>query len=251
MRPGKLVASALVEWFVLGALFVALSFLFPEPLLVPARSAASFLINLASVYIPLLAIQFLLVVVALSARRTNDLADRLSGKTDWLDATRLAFGLPLAATKISFDDWLDLQVIARQSEVINRLFYYPLCALLLIVLARMRIFDAWATPTALMLVFAVSFAYLIVSGLRLRYTAERLRTNALRALGSTLIRLEGDTSCGKELAAQCRALIEQIHQLDRGAFQPFSRQPLVRAVLALAGGISGAALIEYAALAGL
>ena len=103
------------------------------------------------------------------------------------------------------------------------------------------------------LVLGFCFVYLIVSAVSLRLSAERARKRALAALRGTLIRLQGvaqdDAPPVKHLVDQCRSLIEQTEKLHRGAFSPFTQQPLVRGILALAGGISGAALFEYASAA--
>jgi hypothetical protein len=101
-----------------------------------------------------------------------------------------------------------------------------------------------------MLVMGLAFGYLIVAAMLLRNTAEAARTNALRALERKLIVLQGNPlPAAAPLAAQCRTLIDQVQKLSRGAFSPFSQQSVVRAFLAVAGGISGAKLLEYAALA--
>lgn len=249
MAISRIAKSALLEWLALMVFFSALWAVFGSAY-VPARSAISYKIHIWAVMLPVFATQFLLVFVTVAVRHTNRLAAALSRETRWPDGVRKRFGLPVSTQPAHFDDWLDLQVIAWQSETVNSLLYFPFICLLLLLLARNRIFDNWSWSPALLIVFAVSFLYLILSALRLRWTAERARENALRALQRKLLVLQAEgVQNGAALAEQCRTLIAHMTGLTRGAFLPFSQQPVVRAILALAGGLSGAALLEYATLA--
>jgi hypothetical protein len=249
MAISRIASSAFVEWLALMVFFSALWVVFGSSY-VPARSEVSYMVHMWAVMLPVFATQFLLVFVAVAVRHTNRLAAALSHETRWPDAVRKRFGLPASKQSVQFDDWLDLQVIAMQSETVNSLLYFPFICLLLLLLARNRIFDNWSWSPALLIVFTVSFLYLILSAFRLRRTAEQARGNALHALQRKLLVLQAEgVQNGAALAEQCRTLIGQMSGLTRGAFLPFSQQPVVRAILALAGALSGAALLEYATLA--
>ena len=232
-------------------LFVSLIFaLSGTTLTSPARSPESFLINNVVVITAVLVTQYLLVCVALVLRKTNTLGRVLTSRSQWPNAVRSQRGLPDASRIRQFDEWLSLSLLARQTEAINALVYFPFFALMLIVLARFRIFDNWSTPAPLTVVMALSFIYLIMAAFRVRRTAEEARGAALASLQDKLIYLQGNADpLAAPLAAQCKALMDHIRALDRGAFMPIGRQPVVRAFLGLVGGLSGAALLEYAALA--
>jgi hypothetical protein len=216
----------------------------------PARSPISFFLNDVVVIAAVLVTQYLLVCVALVLRKTNTLGRVLTSRSQWPNSVRSQRGLPEASRMSQFDEWLSLSLLARQTEAINALVYFPFFALLLVVLARFRIFDNWSTPVSLTVVMALSFVYLIMAAFRVRRTAEAARSEALASLQEKLIFLQGSAHPeAASLAAQCRALIDHVRGLDRGAFMPIGQQPVARAFLGLVGGLSGAALLEYAALA--
>jgi hypothetical protein len=329
VRWWRIAGFSLIKLAVVGVFLSSLAPLALRPA-VPARSDLAFGMNSVLVLCAAFCTLYLLVCVATALRRTGDLARGLASRTWWPDDIRREHGLPDSAQVRQFDDWLDLQVIARQSESVNNLIYLPFAALLLLVVARSRIFDNWSMHLFIVLVLGFFFVYLIVSAIGLRYDAERARKNAVLALKAKLIYLEGiwaqgprnggrtldqtsfpaltdsvhasgaqgsppalenatqsperstqgffpptqvdvakpialtAVSAGRQeglvasplsadvaevLASQCRTLIAQIETLNRGAFSPFTQQPIVRAILALAGGISGAALFEYASAA--
>jgi hypothetical protein len=251
MRWWRIGWAGLVKFAVVSAFLFSLVPLSTQ-LAVPARSEWAFGVNNVLLGLAGISAMLLLVCVATAIRHTRNLARGLCGKVWWPDKLRREHGLP-TGSPVQFDEWLSLQVIARQSEAVNNLIYFPFLALLLLAIARNRMFDNWSMPPAVFLVLGFCFAYLIVSAVSLRLSAERARKRALATLRGTLIRLQGvaqdDAPPVKHLVDQCKTLIEQTEKLDRGAFSPFTRQPLVRGILALAGGISGAALFEYASAA--
>jgi hypothetical protein len=241
--------DALGQATVMFVFFVTLIPLSPE-MAIPVRSPISHGINVFIVIVAVACTFYLLNCVALLVRRTNRLVRDLSRKTWWPDEMRRRYGLPAGSAEHQLDDWIDLQLICRQTETVNHLIYFPFCALLLLLLARSRVFDNWSLPPQFLVVIGFCFLYLVVCAMCLRSAAERARTNALHALQRKLVLAQG-TTAGAPLVEKCKLLIEQTQKLDRGAFMPFTQQPVVRAVLALLGGLSGAALIEYATMVNL
>jgi hypothetical protein len=51
-------------------------------------------------------------------------------------------------------------------------------------------------------------------------------------------------------ASQLEMLLRRIEQLQDGAFSPFLRQPVVRAILLPFGGYAGITLLDYLLLSG-
>jgi len=250
MRLGRVGGRAAVELACIFALFMTVSRVTGSVPYTPTRSPDAHLLNFAIVMASVLMTWYLLACIVVAVRHTSDLTRNLSRRTAWPDAMRQQYGLPDSTRSTQFDDWLDLQVIARQTEAVNRLVYFPFLALLLLVVARSDIFDNWSVPPELVIVLGFSFLYLIAAAVQLRHTAEKARINAQRALERKRIMLQGrDSPDDKVLATQCGTLIEGIQKLNRGAFLPFTQQSMARAFLALVGGISGAKLLEYAAMA--
>jgi hypothetical protein len=187
------------------------------------------------------------------------LAKQLRGKTDWPDSTMLhylrqgsedgepgtnaAMPAPPRDSRV-FDDWLDAQLIASVTEPVQRIVFYPFAVLVLLILARSSLFDSWSMPPMLLLVFGASIVLIVGAAFRLRMTAERVRSEALRWLNIHI--MDAQARDDRALAVQLDHMLRQVRELNIGAFAPFSQQPLFRAALAILGSFSGIALLEYA-----
>ena len=69
-------------------------------------------------------------------------------------------------------------------------------------------------------------------------------------LGNAIIQLDGKKGDeGRKTAAQLQTMIGQVRAFPRGAFAPYSDQPLVRALLLPLTSYGGAALVEYLSIA--
>lgn len=144
------------------------------------------------------------------------------------------------------DGWIDLQFVARRSRVVGRLIYFPFVALSLMLAARSPFFDDFSAPPTLYVVATVSFGIMLACAISLRIAAEASRRHGIEAMrnASLLARGKGETA----LASQLDVLRERMERLDEGAFAPFSRQPLLRAILLPLLTVGGTSLFDYLAL---
>jgi hypothetical protein len=143
------------------------------------------------------------------------------------------------------DDWIDIRLIADQTERIGRLIYAPFLILALLIVSRSPIFDDWPLPVWLAVIFAAYFLWPMVLAIFLQAFSLKVRRVALQRMRRDLLWLQGAEGVPAEVTGQFGTLIEQVRTIHKGAFVPFVKQPLVRAALAPLGSLGGVQLAQY------
>ncbi len=142
-------------------------------------------------------------------------------------------------------EYLDIDFIARATDFVGRLVYYPFIVISVLIISRSSIFDYWTWPLALLIIVSFNAGYAAFSVIYLRRTAERARQRSLKRLHDILISYtaigEGD---GKE-AKTIREATMLIQNEDRGAFAAISQQPLAAALLLPSGSAGIWALLQF------
>ena len=195
---------------------------------------------------------FFVVDATLLCRRLTDLLSR--PPTDWngvASESSIAKASHLEPEDLS--DLLDAELIASRTEVIGNLIIDPFVVLFILLIARNGFFDNWDWPLSLIVIFGGAAAYALLCAIILRRAAERARIRIvrrlrLRALGAARSEIDQEQSGRSE---QLRMLIEEIEGLRRGAFAPWSRHPLVKALLLPFGGIGAVVLLDLLSTVGL
>ena len=167
-------------------------------------------------------------------------------RSNWPERTLQSFHLATGVPVEYLDNWIDLQFIARRTHVIGRLVYYPFVALSLMLLARSSFFDDWYAPSGTYLVAGLSFLIVLTCALALRLTAEESRAQAIEHTGNAILRAKGKGDAA--LASQLQMLCDRMQEMSEGAFAPYSRQPLLKAVLLPLLTFGGSSLFDYLAL---
>jgi hypothetical protein len=217
----------------------------------PVRGPFMMHLDKALLFFAVLGFALLLFRVLDASHRAVWLAESLKGPHTWPEATLLAHGCRRVTDGKYFDDYLDVRIIAAASAGVQRMVYYPFLVFFLLVLSRSSIFDAWYIPPSLYLIFALALGLIILAMGWLRRIAERVREGSLRSMEDLLLELQGRGKEAEGLEKQMQAMIEQVRTIREGAFAPISQQPLVRAILLLAGSISGIAWLEAISNVGL
>jgi hypothetical protein len=127
----------------------------------------------------------------------------------------------------------DVAFVARRTEAVAPLIWYPLIVLAVMVVARSSFFDNWSWPVSLILVFSLNALWAFGSAAFLRRSAEQLRRAAIGKL--QLLRVESYKSSRRRQMFD--ELIAEIRGLKNGAFAPLSEQPFIRAVILPSGGL--------------
>ena len=140
-----------------------------------------------------------------------------------------------------FADYLDIELIARRSDVVNDFVYYPFVLLTLIVVSYWMMTDNYAWTPALLVAFGANAAVLLYCAIRLPMEANRARDKSLRRLRDKLYTRLCAEACTNQLpaassVAALEGVIAQIEGMRRGAFVGIWEQPALRAVLVPSGG---------------
>jgi hypothetical protein len=141
--------------------------------------------------------------------------------------------------------YLDIDLIAKRTEVVGALIYYPFVLISLLIVSRISIFDNWTWPAPLLIVIGLNGGYAAWSAFSLRKTAEKARLEALRNLNDLLIARTAEGDGNKAEAQTARETISMITAEERGAFAAISHHPLIGALLLPSGGAGIWALTQY------
>lgn len=129
-----------------------------------------------------------------------------------------------------------ITLVARRTRVVDRLIYYPLIVIMLMLIARINYFDNIAFPLHVGFTVILSISLLLYAGAKLRTEAVQLKRAAI--------------NCAKELSHLDRdAVIQEIQAIDYGAFEPLFAQPAIRSLLLTLGFVS-LVVTEYFKLLG-
>lgn len=128
---------------------------------------------------------------------------------------------------------------AERTRVVDKLIYYPLIAIMLMLFARITYFDNQDFPLSKGITFAASFSLLLFAGFMIRVEAEKLRAAALKSAES----LVGYSNLDNN------ATIRRIREINTGIFQPMLDQPVMRALLIILASV-GLFASEYLMLFG-
>ena len=236
--------TLLMFWILGLASFMAYGF--PHA---PVRSFAMRALDYGVTVVSISAFLWLLVYVLRVTRHAIAMARALTGETRWPGHSMERFGMPDTYLECLYDDWMDVQLLARATEPVQRLIYYPFVILFLLFFAQSRLFDHWVAPLSLYLLVGFTLAVLLAAAWRLRRVAESVRSEALRRLARYRMQLLGEGEGG--LASQVDEMVNQIRTIQVGVFANLSQQPLARAALTFLSGVSGLSLLEYFNLSGM
>ncbi|WP_292991521.1 hypothetical protein, partial [Nitrosomonas sp.] len=130
-------------------------------------------------------------------------------------------------------------LVAERTQVADRMIYYPLLCIMLMLFARITYFDNQDFPLSKGITFAAGISLLIFSGFMIRYEAQKLKQAAVMSAEN----LVGNTDPDGHLC------VRKIKEINGGIFQPMLEQPVMRALLLILASI-GLFAGEYLMLAG-
>jgi hypothetical protein len=254
--PGKRCLRALAYLILYLILMFAIVYAFPSanPDLPVRGGAWGFSIGiLFAAVIAMLFVTFLVV----DATTVNCLfiRDLNSGHTDWnLNQTfppqsQFKFSNYLAMLEPDdCADYLDIQYIARRSDIVNRLIYFPFILVALLIAARWSKTDGYTWSGMLVVIFALNVSSAIYCAIRLPIEARAARSETLRRLRCNLFRRRAAEAVEPpprlSNAVALKAVISEIENLRQGAFVGIWEQPLLRAILVPSGGVGLWALLD-------
>ena len=226
----------------------------------PMRGAAALRLDQILIMALVVIFQVLLFSVNAAIRLCGRFIDELIAQDDARDwpgdarrifAERIGFKPEIAAdlTGEILDPWIDIRFIAQRTQAIGPLIYFPFVLLGLMVVARWSVFDDWDIPLALAIVFIAGFMIACVNAFLMQRAATRARALALERLQALQLQSKGQGPGAYPIPAHLDAIAESVRSLRKGAFVPFTEQPLVRAALIPFGSAGGLYLVDLFALA--
>ena len=219
---------------------------FGKPI-IPGRGASSYYVDHVVLVVSILALAVLVVFTGHATRSLNGLIRKL----DYIYQKGL-MPIPLHYRKElpgCPDDiaraWTIVDLIARQSEVVAHLVYYPIIVIFVLCVARLPYFDRWDLPLGLTIVIGGSVIYLIWRSFRISYFAGILRQHVLTDLRNKHLLAEAakNSTAAPKLI---ELMIDRITNLRYGAYVHPLNQPWLRALgLVFSGGGTLALLERY------
>lgn len=122
---------------------------------------------------------------------------------------------------------MKIELIAKRTEVVNRLVRYPFIVLLIIMVARNKYFDNWDFPLTMILGWSVNVSLAIAAALLLYRAAEQARNTGLARLHQLVLQGLDRGEEGEPSVKLTRQVIEDIEAMSKGAFVPLWQQPVV------------------------
>jgi hypothetical protein len=231
-------------------LWMELAPIFGEPN-VPARGDLALYLYRVVTSLDVIATLFLIFLVADATLYSRSFIKQLTAiRSEWPAKTIDHFARTLGLRGENLDDWIDMQFLAKRTQCITSLIYYPFLMIALLLVSRSRIFDDFTTPATLVITQAISVTVIIGSVFALRSAAEEARASATEHLASKIIAAKGAEQLDVKVANQLEMMLTRIQNVRDGAFAPLSSQPFVKALLLPLLSYGGSVIVHMYALPG-
>ncbi len=142
----------------------------------------------------------------------------------------------------SLADYWDILLIARRTEAVGNLIYYPFVILSLLIAARLKYFGNWTWPPVLLVALSLHVSLALYAAWWLPKVAREYRDKALTRLKR---RRRQDLMLARRSPEVSDTMIEEVQSTHQGAFSYLWEQPAVRAILLPSGGLGIATLLQY------
>lgn len=129
-------------------------------------------------------------------------------------------------------------LVAERTLVADKLIYYPLLCIMLMLFARITYFDNQDFPLSKAITFGAAISLLIFSGFMIRYEAQKLKQAAVMSAENLVGNIDPD-------GHRC---VRKLKEISDGIFQPMLEQPVMRALLLILASV-GLFAGEYLMLA--
>ncbi len=229
----------------LHLVFVSALFVLFPPVPGLVRGGVARAAHLVIVYASVIAMSSLAVFIWDAARLCSRFAWCLSGDVAVHWPKRLTGGKWPASS--AEDDVaqsrVKIRLLARMTEEVGQLVYFPFIALVLLILARNSRFDRWPWSASLVLAYLSAAAMALLAVITLNRAAESLRRAELRRLRA---RRHEAISRGNppEATRIYDQAVQDIAGVREGAFRPALSQPTIHALALAVAGIGAYHVIE-------
>jgi len=222
----------------------------------PTRGPIAWWVDVGLIFVVLVPFLALLFYMVDATRRARDLARELERGVIWPDSTLKSRHLCNWVKDVKDAEFarnpviLDVELVGAATAPVGNLVWHPILVLIVIAVSRLPLFDAWNLPVPLLVVMGLALTYAVTSAWRLRRAAEAVRSNAIRKLTEELRRLRDQPDTDSQIK-RVEEMLREVRATEEGAFRPFSRQPVVQAILTLISSLTGIAVLQYSSLVNL
>jgi hypothetical protein len=214
-EPPRLICRSLIGALLFFAIFTAL--MVANPVMPPLRGVWSSLFDTFLLMLSVFTFFWLIFLVVDVVRLTAKFVQYQSiGQTEWPD--KVLPEVKIADMDAVLRDTTDLELLSRRTQAVSKLVTLPFWPLLLLVLARHEIVDAWAWTWPMVLLFVLCFAFLIVMAVQLRGAAEKGKTDVLERLVKRRLKALGNKDGGA--ADYLESVIKAMERTTTGAYSP-------------------------------
>lgn len=213
----------------------------------PVRGEVSWWADKVVLVLSLLGFLFLTFLVVDATRLCGQLINAAAEREPkWEPESLNQFATNANICEEALGEWMLVRLIAKRTEVVGKLIFYPFTIWFLLFVSRMDFFDNWYTPVSLMIFISFTAACAWSCAFVLRRSSEHARTNVLDRLSKQLLRAMtnkpsySDDDCLREI----KYVMDEVRAMRSGAFAPFTQHPLVQALVLPFGGAGGLALLD-------
>ena len=167
---------------------------------------------------------FVFDAVLLCRRWIGSLAQATEG---WPQALTERLKLQSAENVAKARELMKIELIAKRTDLVNRLVRYPFIVLLIMMVARNNYFDNWHFPLMMMVGWAVNVFLAVAAALLLYRAAEQARDAGVARLNHVVLQGLDRGAAGEPEVKLTRQVIEDIEAVGQGAFSPLWQQPVV------------------------
>ena len=135
-----------------------------------------------------------------------------------------------------------IDLVAVRTLKVDRLIYFPMLCIMLMLFARTAYFDNQEFPLSKGITFAASISLLFFAGFMLRNEAGHLKHSVIKCaenLGKDYFscKTEADAVINRAKKTEVNEVINRINNVNKGAFEPMFEQPVMRATLIILASI--------------
>ena len=135
-----------------------------------------------------------------------------------------------------------IDLVAVRTLKVDRLIYFPMLCIMLMLFARTAYFDNQEFPLSKGITFAASISLLFFAGFMLRNEAGHLKHSVIKCaenLGKDYFscQTEADAVINRAKKTEVNEVINRINNVNKGAFEPMFEQPVMRATLIILASI--------------
>lgn len=232
---------------VYGLFGVVLMLQFGFPVM-PCRGQACFTLNYIILGVSVVTMTLLMFYVVDATRLCRRLIFiMINTKIEWPSRLLAREAKKLGVDEAYIHEWLGVQFIAKRTQVISTMIYYPFVIVFLMAVARHSYFDRWDFPAGLLAIFTLNALYAFGNGVYLRRSAELAKREALDRLKRRLKGLADEPFFKRKTRGQVERMVEMIERTQEGAFLPFTQHPLFHTIAFPTGGTGLVFLLDYLA----